>query len=369
MQKRIIIIGDSFSLGVGAQFPEVFDDINQYAPKIQPGWLEEFESAQREYYNSFNLKSSDHGISVANKDAMDLLSDVYDKWVQSVYHTDLIARFKENNIGKHPKDSDLQFGILASRQDYCNYPHTWSNVLDSYLDDIEVINLSVGGKSMASVVSALSTFISINNDHDKYETLVFFQAPEPARKQLIATKTTFNYMVDPQFSPFDAKMELVKDYNINGPTTVTPYRGGDDGFDFTGHHNMYALNNLYIGEWFQNIFNAQNICKANNFKFAWSTSAVSIYEILEKKSGSFSHDDDEFKNVLGLDIRLDRNVIKTDSMFSSLHFKHIHLGLINTIDKGKIMDGTQHFTKQTQKMFAQYLANSLINNEDWWWAD
>lgn len=360
MQKRIIIIGDSFSLGVGAQFPEVFNDANQYAPKIQSGWQEEFESAQREYYEAFLFDNRD----TSKKETMDFLTNIFHQWTESVYTTDLEARFKENNIGKHPAESDLQFGILSSRKDYCDYPHIWSNVLDSYLDDVEVINLSCGGKSMASVVSSLSTFISINNDHDKYETLVFFQAPEPGRKQMVATKTTFEYMVDPQFTPYDKRMDCVKDFNVHGPTKVKPFRGAEEDFDLAGHHEMYLLHKLYLGEWFQNIFNAQNICKANNFSFAWTTSALSVHEMLEKKKNK----DDEFVNVLDLDIRLDRNVVTLDNTFVSLHFKHIHLGLTNMADKGCIMDGTQHFTKETQKLFAGYLANLLLTNEDWWWS-
>ena len=51
---------------------------------------------------------------------------------------------------------------------------TWSNQLQSMLTDTEVINLSKPGGSMATVVSALTTYINMNATDDR-ETLVFFQ--------------------------------------------------------------------------------------------------------------------------------------------------------------------------------------------------
>jgi hypothetical protein len=361
MQKRIIIIGDSFSLGVGAQFPEIFDQIHPYAPKIDSSWLEEFTTAQRQHFENFNLQRSHHA-DTDTEQHLKFLCKVYDEWQNKVFNTDIAAKFKEDYPNKDPNKQNLNVGVLSGRGDYVGYPHTWSNVLNDSLDNIQVINLSLGGRSMASVVSALSTYISINNDHHQYETLVFFQAPDPGRKQLISTKTT-QYEVNEAYSPFDAKMEFVKDYNIAGPTNVVAYRGAKDTWDFKGHNEMYATHNMSIGEWYQNIFNAQQICKANNFSFAWTTSTLSFHEM-----GSNSFDEDEFKNVLDLDLRFDRNVVTLDKTFVSLHFKHLQLAILNMADKGCIMDGTQHFTKETQKLFAGYLANLLLTHEDWWWS-
>lgn len=362
MQKRIIIIGDSFSLGVGAQFPEIFDEVNPEAPKIDANWLDEFTNAQRHYFENYNLNDPD---SLYDHDStiMEALARVFHDWQQSVWATDFGAIHRAKNLNRAPTKEELSFGILSNRGDYIGCPHIWSNVLDKSLDGVEVINLSAGGKSMASVVSALSTYISINNDHNNYDTLVFFQAPDPSRKQLISTKTTFEYQIDQNFTAFDEKMEFVKDYNLTGPTNVRPYRGAKDGWDFKGHHEMYIFHNMAIGEWYQNIYNAQQICKANNFSFAWTTSTLSFHEMSIN-----SFDDEEFQNVLDLDVRFDRNVVKLDKTFVSLHFKHLQLAILNGHDRGTIMDGTQHFTKHTQKMFAGYLANLLLKHEDWWWS-
>ena len=171
------------------------------------------------------------------------------------------------------------------------------------------------------------------------------------------------YFESKNFTAFDEKMEFVKDYNLTGPTNVRPYRGAEDSWDLKGHHEMYMFHNMAIGEWYQNIYNAQQICKANNFSFAWTTSTLSFHEMSIN-----SFDDEEFRNVLDLDVRFDRNVVKLDKTFVSLHFKHLQLAILNGHDRGTIMDGTQHFTKHTQKMFAGYLANLLLKHEDWWWS-
>ena len=367
MQKRIIIVGDSFSLGVGAQYPEIFEQVHPLVPKISADWLNNFTTAQREYFENYDLSFQNENDKIKPAlDTMAFLTNAYHDWIRSVYHTDIAIKHKEIN-GRVPKGTDLKCGVLSSRPDYTNYPHIWSNVLETYLDDTEVINISAGGRSMSSVVSALSTWININNDHDKYETLVFFQAPDPARKQLVATTNKYEYNPEDEFTPFDIKMECVNDYHISQENKITPYRDADDSFDFSGHNKMYIAHDMYIGEWYQNIYNAQQICKANNFSFAWTTSALSYHIMQEKKNGSFSYDDDQFKNVLGLDNRLDRNVVTLDKTFVSLHFKHLQLGVLNLEDKGYIMDGTQHFSRQTQQLFAKYLATSIISKPEWWW--
>ena len=43
MKKRIIIIGDSFSLGVGADFPELFDNAHWLAPKSDSNWFDDWK--------------------------------------------------------------------------------------------------------------------------------------------------------------------------------------------------------------------------------------------------------------------------------------------------------------------------------------
>ena len=345
MQKRIVIVGDSFSLGVGAQYPEIFDQVNSLAPKISADWLHDFTTAQREYYENYNFDSKyKNNKTKPALDTMDFLSNAYQAWLMDVYNAEVQG----------------PCGVLSSRPDYTNYPHIWSNVLATYLDDTEVINISAGGRSMSSVVSALSTWININNDHNKYETLVFFQAPDPARKQLIANTHKFEYSTEEEYTQFDNNMEFIRDYHVAHKTKMQPYRGANDSFDFKGHNEMYVAYDMYVGEWYQNIYNMQQICIANDFDFAWTTSGLAYHE-------PFSMDE-KYKNVLELDIRLDRNVVEIDNTFVSLHFKHLQLGILNLEDKGYIMDGTQHFSRQTQQLFAGYLAKSIISKPEWWWG-
>jgi hypothetical protein len=142
MQKRIIIVGDSFSLGVGADFPDVFNNVNKLAPKIREGWLSDWQNSCAEVVAEdikvFSTdKIEDHGIY----DRYNSLSIEYSKWVQTVYTTEYGKILESQNI---PVTAENTLpGIMASRDRLVDYKHTWSNVLADLLPDIEIVNLTM----------------------------------------------------------------------------------------------------------------------------------------------------------------------------------------------------------------------------------
>lgn len=353
MKKRIIIVGDSFSLGVGADFPEVFDNVHWLAPKIDSTWYEDWKRISGDHIKDERLQ----GLT-GNKENESILehlrklTDQYNEWTTSVYRTNYFDILKEQDPYCKPTKEEMNPGLRTQGYDLRHYPKTWSNQLDAMLPDIDVINLSKGGCSMASVVSSLSTFINMDTESNEYETLVFFQAPEPCRKQIITTEHDYNT----SDSELESKLNYFRDYNINHTTHVNI---GNNKYDFTKHNTAYAIHDLYIGEWFQNIFNAQQICKANNFHMAWCSSQEHVDHIITNKSNLYP-------NVLDLDIRLDRMPHTIDKEFVSLVALHRILGTKN-LDYGEIYTGCMHFTGKAQKVVANYMAKSLISNEEFWW--
>ena len=316
MKKRIIIVGDSFSLGVGADFPEVFDNVHWLAPKIDSTWYEDWKRISGDHIRDERLQ----GLT-GNKENESILehlrklTDQYNEWTTSVYRTNYFDILKEQDPFCKPTKEEMNPGLRTQGSDLRHYPKTWSNQLDAMLPDIDVINLSKGGCSMASVVSSLSTFINMDTESNEYETLVFFQAPEPCRKQIIKTKHDYNT----SDSELESKLNYFRDYNINNTTHVYI---GDNEYNFTKHNTAYAIHDLYIGEWFQNIFNAQQICKANNFHMAWCSSQEPVDHIITNKNNLFP-------NVLDLDIRLDRMPHTIDKEFASFVALHRILGTKN----------------------------------------
>ena len=355
MKKRIIIVGDSFSLGVGADFPEVFDNVNPLAPKIDSTWYENWKRISGDHIKDERLQ----GLTGTKENESILehlhkLTDQYNEWTTSVYRTNYFDILKEQDPYCKPTKEEMRPGLRTQGYDLRHYPKTWSNQLDAMLPDIDVINLSKGGCSMASVVSSLSTFINMDTESNEYETLVFFQAPEPCRKQIITTE--HDYEISGPETELESKLNYFRDYNINHTTHVYI---GDNEYNFTKHNTAYAIHDLYIGEWFQNIFNAQQICKANNFHMAWCSSQEPVDHIITNKSNLFP-------NVLDLDIRLDRMPHTIDKEFVSFVALHRILSTKN-LDHGEIYTGCMHFTGKAQKVVANYMAKSLISNEEFWW--
>ena len=356
MKKRIIIVGDSFSLGVGADFPAVFDNVNKYAPKIREDWLSDWKtsSAERiaEDLKILNTdKSEDHEVY----DRHNSLVMEYNKWVQSVYRTDYSKILKSQNIAV--TEETTQPGLMTSRNLLVDYKHTWSNVLADLLPDIEIVNLSKGGSSMSSVLSVLSAYIN-QTQNDNYDTLVFFHAPDPARKHVISTKSFF-----PDDTIYhreiDRLINYTRDYNVSSMSKFEINQ--EQRYDIEEHNFMYVENNLYIGEWYQDIYNAQQICIANNYCFAWSPVAIPLIDIKQNKH-------DMLPNVLGLDVRLDRIPKQIDEEFVCLYRKHMSLALNNPqVDMSEVYSGCQHFTGKVQELFGMWMAKSLVVNEDWWW--
>lgn len=355
MKKRIIIVGDSFSLGVGADFPN-FDTLNKYAPPLDLVWYENWKVITKSYIENIQLQKT-QGIkeNPSINERMEQLTKEYIDWQQSVFKVDYHHKFKNdiNNLGKQPTDFDLVPGIKVHRTQLLDYKATWTNQLSTLLPDTEIINLSRGGSSMATVVSALSLFINYRNDHSKYQTLVFFQAPDPSRRNYITTYPDKHETFDCEF---EKKLSAIYDYNIIGNSKKSfDY----DTYDWKEHNDAYLLHNLSIGEWYQNIFNAQQICKANDFNMAWCTSAIPINDIT-------SNSDNDYPNMLDIDIRLDRMPHNIDHKFLSLVALHRILGVEN-IDYSNIYAGCMHFSGEVQKQFAEYMAKSLIDNEEFWW--
>jgi len=355
MKKRIIIIGDSFSLGVGADFPDVFDNANKLAPKIDSNWYDNWKMISSDHIKDEQLQKrtgTKENLSIIEH--LSSLTNQFNEWTLSVYRTDFFRIFKEQNPGCKPAKEDLIPGLKTQGHELRHYPKTWSNQLNDLLPDIDIINLSKGGSSMASVVSSLSTFINMDTKSNEYETLVFFQAPEPCRKQII--KTTHERDCPEFDSEIESKLAYYRDYNINHSTNICI---DDNEYNFSKHSTAYAVHDLYVGEWFQNIFNAQQICKANNFHMVWCTSQEHVDHLLTNKNNLFP-------NVLDLDVRFDRMPHVVDKEFVSLVGLHRIIGVKN-LDFGEIYSGCMHFTGKTQKLVAKYLAKSLISNEEFWW--
>lgn len=355
MKKRIIIVGDSFSLGVGADWPP-FENVHPLAPPIGDTWLNNWRQITADYFTDFKLQVEQN--IKENKsilDSMSALQQMYRIWQDSVYEADFYSQMKEIDPDCNPTSEEIKPGIMHKREDLEYYPHTWSNVLNSLLPDIDVINLSVGGASMASVVSSLSIFVNSNSDHNNYETLVFFQAPEPSRKHVVTTDVPPAVNKE-QCTDFNYKLEHLIDYNVSGPGKLHIV---DSHHNFKEHNLAYAEKDLFVGEWFQDIFNMQQICKANDFYMAWCTAQIPIRQVMENK-------DNMFPNVLGLDIRYDRNPFNLDRFFASMVILNRKLGM-NYVDHGNIFSGCMHFSGEVQKHFAEYMANSLISNEEFWW--
>ena len=360
MKKRIIIIGDSFSLGVGADFPELFDNAHWLAPKIDSNWFDDWKRTSGDLIKDQQLqrlnKIKENESLLENQRR---LSAQYIEWTKSVFKTKYFDILKEQDPFCKPEPKDLMPGLRTQGHALRHYPNTWSNQLGALLPDTDVINLSSGGRSMASVVSALSTFISMDTQSNEYETLVFFQAPDPCRKQYITTEHDYNTLVS-EFEFADQELEhklsYFRDYNV---THGGDMHIGQNKYNFAAHNTAYVVHDLYIGEWFQNIFNAQQICKANNFHMAWCSSQESVDHIETNKNNLFP-------NVLDLDIRLDRMPHTIDKEFASLVALHRILGTKN-LDFSDIYSGCMHFTGKTQTIVANYMAKSLISNEEFWW--
>ena len=366
MKKRIIIVGDSFSLGVGADFPP-FENLNKYAPPIREAWLDDWYRVTAGYIKDFVLCSNDPKMKENTSiiDRISILSKEFHEWTSMVYTTDYFISWKQNN-DSDPSHTDLHSGLMTGREDLADYSLTWSNQLQSMLSDTEVVNLSSGGSSMASVVSALTTYLNMTDDVDEYDTLVFFQAPDPARKHVITTSNVADTLDDNHVvlgevkgTAFDKKLEYITDYNVATLKTIKPEHMTSDYYDIESHNIMYVEKNLYIGEWFQNIYNMQQICKAHNFSMAWSTSTIPIGDIIHNTKGMYP-------NVLDIDVRLDRMPHNIDREFVSFTFKQFRLGVGN-VDYSKIMSGCRHYTADAQEVFARFMAKSLISNEEFWW--
>ena len=356
MKKRIIIVGDSFSLGVGADFPAVFDDVNKLAPKIREDWMSDWKTSSSERIaEDIKIINTNEPEDHEVYDRHNNLSMEYSKWVQSVYTTEYEKILESQNIS--PTEENTQPGLRTSRNLLVNYKHTWSNVLADLLPDIEIVNLSKGGSSMSTVVSTLSAYIN-QTQNDNYDTLVFFHAPEPARKHVISTKSFFPD--DTKYhNEIDRLIHHTRDFNIS---SIGKFRINEEQtYDIEEHNFMYAENSLYIGEWYQNIYNAQQMCIANNYCFAWSPVSIPLIDIKQNKHNMFP-------NVLGLDVRLDRIPKEIDEEFVCLYRKHMGLALNNSrINRSEIYSGCMHFTGKVQELFGMWMAKSLVVNEDWWW--
>lgn len=330
MKKRLIIIGDSFSLGIGANFPEVV--YNENKTNLRDSWLKEWKEATCNY-----LKNG----TKSNGTLVQILYAEYMAWEKAV-----ITSYK----GYETYD---QARRVWARDNIHKHHSSWSNVLKNALKDIEVINLSSGGFSMKSVVSALSVFINMNNNHNEYETLVFFQAPDPARTNLINTLPIRKNYDD--VAEFNKKIEHLVDYNYATTNNVKPLQSSESVYNLETHNKMFIEHDLFIGEWYQSIFNAQQICKANSFDFVWCTTVEEQQTLLKAP------------NVLNLDISTDRMPHHIDPSFNSLFSKHIDICKENNIDLGNIFAGCRHFSGVAQKHFADYMTKSLISNEEFWW--
>ena len=330
MKKRLIIIGDSFSLGIGSNFPEVL--LNEKAINLRDAWHNEWKEATRSYLEN---------ATKSNRTLVQILYSEYMAWEIAVI---------KSHKGYETYD---QARRVWARDNIQKHHRTWSNVLNNSLDNIEVINLSSGGFSVQSVVSSLSVFININDDHDQYETLVFFQAPDPARTNLINTlPIRKNYDT---ISEFNKRIEHLVDYNYSTTNIVKPLQSNETSYNLTTHNNMFIEHDLFIGEWYQNIYNAQQICKANGFNFVWCTTVEEQHTLLKAP------------NVLDLDISTDRMLHHIDPTFNSLFSKHIDLSKENNVDLGNVFAGCRHFSGEVQKHFADYMAKSLKDNEEFWW--
>jgi hypothetical protein len=322
MKKTILVIGDSFSVGEGADFPG------------------ELHGMRDNYYEDHLRLSADYNSTVKQKKQPSDDQEIafHDLFVEFIdWRRDRLMSPEEN-------------GFLFTRKEFADYPHTWSNVLQDTLGDVEVINLSRGGYSMASIVTALSTWI--NRCHRGEEVMVFFQVPEPARKQLVATKE----QDDMSNNLLENSLNHIKDYNIvRGPLIDI----NNQEYDIESHNHLYLEQNLYTAEWYQNIYNLQQICIANGFPFVWCSTGIPHEDIR-------SNLNDQYPNVMELDIRWDRNIQTIDPNFVSLTNTHMELGLDNC-DLDKITAGCRHFTKEVQKQFAHYIAKSLVTHNDFWW--
>ena len=96
------------------------------------------------------------------------------------------------------------------------------------------------------------------------------------------------------------------------------------------------MHNLSIGEWHQNVFNAQQICKANDFNMAWCTSATS-----RDTTNLNNH-----PNMLDFDIRLDRMPHNIDKKSS-----------FSCITQNLVLK-TQIFQISLRRMYAFYWGNT-----------
>ena len=330
MKKRLIIVGDSFSLGIGSNFPEILHD--ESTANLRDSWHKEWKEATRDY-----LKN-------ATKNNGTLVQILYSEYM--AWEKEVITSYK----GYETYD---QARRVWARDNIHNHHNTWCNVLKNTLEDTEVINLSSGGFSIKSVVSALSVFININNDHEEYETLVFFQAPDPARTNLINVspiRENYNGITE-----FNKRIEHLMDYNYATTNIVKPLQSSESVYNLEIHNNMFIEHDLFVGEWYQGIFNAQQICKANGFDFVWCTTVEEQHTLLKAP------------NVLNLDISTDRMPHHIDPSFNSLFSKHIDVCKENNVDLGNVFAGCRHFSSVAQKHFADYMAKLLISNKEFWW--
>lgn len=319
--KRILVVGDSFSLGEGADFP------NELLG-VRDNYYEDHLRISADYYSTVKQNKT------PSDNQENALHELFVEFIDC--RRDRLMSLEEN-------------GFLCTRKEFADYPHTWSNVLQDTLGDVEVTNLSRGGYSMASLVTALSTWIS--RCHRGEEVMVFFQVPEPARKQIVTTTPE-----DKSDNVFENSVSHIKDYNIaRGPLIDI----NNQEYNIESHNHLYMEQNLYTAEWYQNIYNMQQICIANGFPFVWCNTMIPHQDLK-------SNLNNEYPNVMGLDIRWDRNIQAIDPNFVALTNTLMDLGLANC-DLGKITSGCRHYTKEVQKQFAHYIAKSLITNNDFWW--
>ena len=357
MKKRIIIVGDSFSLGVGADWPP-FENVHPLAPPIGDTWIENWKRLTSDYIKDYKLQVNE-GIkeNTSILESMASLQRMYRAWCNKVLETDYFSLLKEEHPNLTHDEMNLDPGLKHKRQSLESYPGTWSNVLRELLTDIEVINLSQGGNSMGSVVSSLSSFLNTSKNNSQFDTLVFFQAPDPIRKQLILRDLP--KWVNTDQEEYNLNLEHLLNLNVATINKITLDKHTDSTYDFTGHNLAYIENDLSIGEWYQNIYNMQQICKANNFSMAWCSAQIPITDIQ-------SNFDNEFSNVMNLDVRFDRMPHQIDSQFESLANMHRDIG-IEHVNYEDIFSGCMHFSGEVQKHFAEYMAKSLKDNKDFWW--
>lgn len=357
MKKRIIIVGDSFSLGVGADYPP-FDNVHRLAPSIGDTWIDNWSQLTGDYLKDYKLQV-EQGIKENNSilENMTSLQHLYRAWSNKVLDTDYFTLLKEENPNLTYDEMDLEPGLMHKRHTLESYPSTWSNVLNNLLDDIEVINLSKGGNSMASVVSSLSSFLNTSKNISQCETLVFFQAPDPARKHLVLRELPASVNTDQE--EYNLNFEYLVDFNVATVNKIILDKHKDSTYDFTDHNLAYIENELFIGEWYQNIYSMQQICKANNFSMVWCPAQIPTSKI----QSNFHND---YPNVMNLDVRFDRTPLEIDSQFESLANMHRDIGMEH-VDYGDIFSGCMHFSGEVQKYFAEYMAKSLKDNEEFWW--